>query len=301
MAGPALKTLIIIAPDLALPIFYSYLQQGKPGVDIALAALASRMPDKALPIILDRLQSPDLKIRRQSLSLLRHYPSTPQIDSAMQAVAAGSDSRLALSAKNWLSDQYEADHPESSLFPGEPSYGGKRLGDWLKMKDLNTGDFTPAARDAIQNLGTNAIPALLQRLTYSRPPYCFPKMDININAASGFIALGEKATPALPQLLNLMDSSNEPVALAAMIASCGTGSNAMPFLIKGLSNQFPNVRNEAASLLTDSIGAQFPQQRKQAVPYFVKLLDDPDKDVRMNATNQLKEIDSLAAARAGIK
>jgi hypothetical protein len=30
-------------------------------------------------------------------------------------------------------------------------------------------------------------------------------------------------------------------------------------------------------------------------------LNDPDDDVRMNATNQLKEIDPAAAAKAGIK
>jgi HEAT repeat protein len=30
-------------------------------------------------------------------------------------------------------------------------------------------------------------------------------------------------------------------------------------------------------------------------------LSDPDKDVRMNATNELKEIDPQAAARAGAK
>jgi HEAT repeat protein len=86
-----------------------------------------------------------------------------------------------------------------------------------------------------------------------------------------------------------------------MIATCGTGSNAMPFLIKGLTNQFAEVRNQAANLLTEGIGDKFPEQRKRAIPLFVKLLNDSDDDVRGNATNQLKEIDPATAVKFGIK
>ena len=141
----------------------------------------------------------------------------------------------------------------------------------------------------------------MKRLTYVRPSYCFSPFQININAAGGFIALGEQAKPALPELWRLMDSTTEEIALTAMIAACGTGSNAVPFLIKGLTNEFDGVRNEAANILTDGIGNQFPDLRRQAIPLFVKLLNDPDEDVRGNATNQLKEIDPAAAAKAGIK
>jgi HEAT repeat protein len=96
-------------------------------------------------------------------------------------------------------------------------------------------------------------------------------------------------------------STNKDIALTAMIATCGTGSNAMPFLIKGLTNQFTNVRNLAANTFTEGVGDKFPEQRKQAIPLFIKLLNDPDEDVRLNATNQLKQIDLAAAAKAGIK
>jgi HEAT repeat protein len=75
----------------------------------------------------------------------------------------------------------------------------------------------------------------------------------------------------------------------------------MPFFIKGLTNQFAGVRNEAANNLTDGIGKQFPELRRQAIPLFVKLLNDLDEDVRGNATNQLKEIDPEVASKAGIK
>jgi hypothetical protein len=219
----------------------------------------------------------------------------------MQTVAADPDSDLALAAKGFLTDQYVTNHPDALLFPDEPSYSGKRLGEWLVTNIEGGGDLTTAAKNAIQQMGTNAIPALLKRLVYVRPPYCFNPFQININAAGGFIALGEQAKPALPELWRLMDSTNKEVALTAMIATCGTGSNAMPFLIKGLTNEFDIVRNEAANNLANGIGNQFPELRKQAIPLLVKLLNDPDEDVRLNATNQLKEIDPAAAAQAGIK
>jgi HEAT repeat protein len=301
VAGAALKTLIVIAPDRALPIFTNYLARGKPGINDALRALTEVMPDKALPMVLARLQSPNLAMRREAFGLLRHYPVTLQIDSAMQTVVTDSDSALALAAKGFLTDQYATNHPDAFLFPDEPSYNGKRLGEWLETRIEGGGDFTPAAKDAIHQVGTNAIPALLKRLTYVRPPYCFNPFQININAAGGFIALGEQAKPALPELWLLMDNTNKDTALTAMIATCGTGSNAMPFLIKGLTNPFANVRGQAANILMEGVGDKFPEQRKQAIPLFVKLLNDPDDDVRMNATNQLKEIDPAAAAKAGIK
>jgi HEAT repeat protein len=301
VAGAALKTLIVIAPDRALPIFTNYLVRGKPGINDALRALTEVMPDKALPMVLARLQSPNLAMRREAFGLLRHYPVTSQIDSAMQTIVTDSDSDLALAAKGFLTDQYATNHTDAFLFPDEPSYNGKRLGEWLETRIEGGGDFTPAAKDALHQMGTNAIPALLKRLTYVRPPYCFNPFQININAAGGFIALGEQAKPALPELWLLMDSTNKDTALTAMIATCGTGSNAMPFLIKGLTNSFANVRGQAANILMEGVGDKFPEQRKQAIPLFVKLLNDPDDDVRMNATNQLKEIDPAAAAKAGIK
>jgi HEAT repeat protein len=300
-ASAALRTLIIIAPDRAFPIFTSCLAQGKLKTDAALQALTQVMPDQALPTVLLRLQSPDVATRRRAFGLLRHYPETPQIDSAMQIIATDSDPDLAPAAKKFLTDQYATNHPEASLFPDEPSYSGKRLGEWLETRIEGGGDFTPTAKDAIHQMGTNAIPALLKRLTYERPPYCFSPFQINLNAASGFIALGEQAKPALPELWMLMDSTNKDIALTAMMATCGTGSNAMPFLIKGLTNQFANVRNLAANTLTEGVGDKFPEQRKQAIPLFIKLLNDPDEDVRLNATNQLKEIDPTTAAKAGIK
>ena len=104
-------------------------------------------------------------------------------------------------------------------------------------------------------------------------------------------------SPSQPNELKAGDWANAPVS-ANMIAygsvtTDGAGLAAAGFL--------SDVRNAAADQLTQGPCAQFPEQRKPAIPLFVKLLNDPDESVRMNATNELKEIDPEAAAKAGIK
>jgi HEAT repeat protein len=124
--------------------------------------------------------------------------------------------------------------------------------------------------------------------------------DVSMSGATALIAMREQAKPALPQSMTLMDSNNGDLALRSMIATLGMGVDAMACLVRGLTNRFPTVRSEAANFLTQ-LGEQYPEERKRAVPYMVKLLNDPDKNVRMSVTNELKEIDPRAAARAGVK
>ena len=303
IASAALRTLSVIAPDEALPILTHCIARGKPKTDGALKVLADAVPDKALPLLLDGLQSSDLNRRRVSFRLLSKYPMTPKIESAMQAAAADSNPIISGGAKKILSDKYLADHPLESQFSDEPTYEGKPLGEWLKLYDRQ-GDYaySKEATNAIHHIGTNAIPVLLERLVYVQPPFGLRVYELNTDAIRGFITLGDQALPALPELQKLMDGTNEDFALYAMISACGTGSNAIPILLKGLTNQFANVRGEAVNVFTSSdLAKQFPEQRAKAVPFFVELLHDQDENVRKSATNGLKEIDPRAAAQAGIK
>jgi hypothetical protein len=181
-ASAALRSLILIAPQKTFPLFTNCLALGKPKISDALRALSEVMPDQALPILLLRLQSPDLGIKREAFGLLRHYPATSQIVSAMQPVALDSGSGLAPAAKSYLTEAYESNNPEASLFPDEPSYHGKRLGEWLVMR-TESGDQLPAvATNAICQMGTNVFPALFKRLTYTRPAYCSDPSQINLSA-----------------------------------------------------------------------------------------------------------------------
>ena len=301
-ASASLKTLMTIDLNDALPVLSNYAAHGKIVSDDVLRALAKVAPDKALPIILKRLQSPDSKMRENALGMLLHHPATPEIESVLEKIiATGSVPGFIPQAKGYLTDEYVASHPEETLFTNEPMADGKRLGEWLETRKNNIEDFSPAAKKALHELGTNAIPALLTRLSYARPSYCFPPFQININAACALIALGDQAKGVLPNLSILMDSTNEEISLMAMTASLGTGSNAVPFLIKGLTNSFPDVRNQAAEIVSGDFSNKFPDLRKSAIPLFVKLLNDPDEDVRGNATNELRAMDPTAAALTGIK
>ena len=276
---------------------------------MALRTLAAIAPKEALPVVFNSFNSTNLHRRNRALQLLCEYPITnSDILPAIEMAAKDSNPQTARFAQNFLTKQYEKDHPDDLLsqFPAEAggqSYGGKPLGEWLKLYDRQ-GDYSYSkeATNAIHHIGTNAIPELLERLVYVQPPFGLRAYEVNMDAMRGFIALGEQALPALPKLQTLMDGTNQDFALYAMMSACGTGSNAIPILLKGLTNQFANVRGEAANVLTSGdIAAQFPEQRKQAIPFLLKLLNDPDEDVRMNATNELKELDPATAAKAGIK
>lgn len=299
-ASAALKSLAIIAPNESLPILTNCIARGKPATGGALQALADVAPEMALPIILDRVQSPDLGQRRAAFRLLCHYPMTLKIESAMQTAAADSDSDIAKRAKEILTEKYQNEHPLESQFSGDPSYEGKLLGEWLKMHD-HDGNYSEGAKDAIQHIGTNAIPALLQRLVYVKPPFGLPAWEVNMDAVRGFITLGEQAVPVLPKLQALIDGTNQNIVLYAMLCALGTGTNAIPVLSKGLTNTLADVRSEAAHNLTEGVADRFPECRKEIIPLLVKLLNDPDPDVRRNVRGDLQEIDPVAAAKKGIK
>ena len=286
----------------AFPDLSNAVEHGSPNtVNQALKTMVAVAPDKALPIVFENFRSADAHRRKISVELLNQYPATNlEIQTALQQSASDPDSALARRARELITKQYQAEHPIESQFSDDPSFEGKSLGEWLKTHDTE-GAFSENAKRAIQQMGTSAIPALLKRINYVQPPFGLRAPEVNLDAVRGFITLGEQTATVLPQLGTLMDSTNKDTALYAMLATLGTGSNAMPYLIKGLTNQFPDVRNEAANTLTEGVGDKFPEQRKQAIPLFIKLLNDPDDDVRMNATNQFKQIDPTAAAKAGIK
>jgi hypothetical protein len=172
----------------------------------ALRALVAIAPEEALPLVLETFRSPDPRTRSASLALLCKYPvQTPAVQSAIHQAASDADPRVSRYAKRYITEQYEKEHPVESQFPDEPSYGGKPLGEWLKMHDRE-GNFTENAKSALQEMGTNAIPALLKRLAYREPPFNLPPSRVNpkaqmgLEAARGFIELGEQARPAIPQL-----------------------------------------------------------------------------------------------------
>jgi HEAT repeat protein len=199
----------------------------------------------------------------------------------------------------------------------EPRYQGKALSAWLA--DLNTGpivqgDYTgethDTAADAFRHIGTNALPQLLNGLRAKDSPLksaCLnalrnhrefrnifhPADETRASAAQGFKALGPMAKPAIPELtviLNDPDTSLESAFCLLFIGKDGV----LP-LVQALTNNQPRVQHWAAFALCHK-----PTLAQPAVPTFLKLLSDPDADVRTKASWALKIINPEAAAKAGV-
>jgi HEAT repeat protein len=299
----ATKALVAIAPIKAVPVLSNAVVNGSPETLITtLRDLKSVAPTLALKMALDAFQSPDARRRLRAVSVALDYKiATPGIGDALKQAKADSDPEVAERALMTMKQmmQTERASPDDDVqFPNEPSYQGKSLGEWLKLR--RGWELSTNAVEAVRNLGTNAISALLARLSYKDPVFDLYSYDVSMVGVTGMIALREQAKPALPALTALMNSNDQELAMCAMLATFGTGADAIPSVISGLTNRFPDVRDEAASELAE-LGSQFPEQSKTAIPLLLKLLNDPDGYVRIAATNGLKQIDPKAAAQAGIK
>jgi len=297
----ALKTLPAVAPAEAQTVLSNVVVNGSPDMlGVALKGLKIIRPELALEMTLAQFRSPDARRRARVVRLAVDYTvATTAIVEALKFAAADGDPDVAKRAtvvmREMVQKQKEATKGKVML-PGEPVYQGRPLGEWLAERDRD-GQFSSGAKAALQALGTNAIPALLARLAYREPVFGLPDFDVSVGATSALITLGEHARPALPALTALMDGDDQQPALLAMMATLGTGADAAPCLMKGLTNRFADVRNEAAGAMTGDWGKQFPELRKQAMPLLVKLLDDPDQSVRMNVTNGLKYLDQEPPSR----
>jgi HEAT repeat protein len=300
----ALRALPALAPASALPILSNAVVAGSPRImGTALRALKPMAPELALEMTLAKLHEDAPPRQLVALSVAGTYDvETPGIAEALKSAAQASDPEVSQRAKTAMRDmvqkQKERRGPNVQI-ANEPSHQGKPLGEWLGMWQDESGLSTNAV-EALRQMGTNMIPALLARLTYKEPVFNLDDYDVGMGAARALIALRNDAKPALPALAALMDSDSEDIALRAMIATLGTGTNAFPCLLKGFTSRFSVVRSEAAHFIAEW-GAPFPEQQKQAVPCIIRLLEDPDEQVRTSATNDLQELDPQAAAKAGIK
>lgn len=293
-AGAALKALPAIAPAEAIPVLSNTVVNGSPelsgGALISLKAIA---PEMALEMMLSTIRSNGSHRRLRAMSVAASYDlHTSGLADALKAAAADSDpdiaKRAAMTMRHLVNKQKEQSTNPIQL-PNEPSHAGKSLGEWLKRRK-DGWELSAYAIEALRSMGTHATSALLARLAYREPVFGLYDYDVGMEAVGAFISLPDQARPALPALAKLMDSDDSGIALRAMLATLGTGTNAMPCLIKGLTNRFPDVRHEAANYLTGEWSAQFPEQRKQALPLLLKLLNDPDQNVRMTATNGISQI-----------
>ena len=168
----------------------------------ALRSLVSIAPGRALPVALGWLRSSDSDRRARAAGVLGQFPSaSDEILDALRAAAADPDPKVAQEATASLRQYRDKEREQGGgvvVIEGEPSYGGRRLGAWLKHRpDQN--DVPEDVRRAVWGMGTNAIPALLARLVYRDPGFGLADDDASIEAVSGFIVLGELGGTCAPE------------------------------------------------------------------------------------------------------
>jgi len=304
-AKAALTAIPKVAPSKAVGILSNTVAIGNPNLMYtAVSQLRPIQEELALHLLIEQLRSPEQLRKLRAVEVAATYEATtPGLADALKAAAKDSSSDLSRQAKltmRGLVQKHKEKNGTRVDIAGEPSYEGKSLGEWLEMREREGGLATNAVV-ALNHMGTNLIAVLVGRLSYREPIFDLPDENVSMGAAFGLMALKEKAVPALPQLRSLMNSEDQGLALRAMIATVGTGKEAASCIIAGLTNNHPVVRSEAASVLSCDWSAQFPDVREMAKIEIVKLLEDPDPDVRVSATNDLWEMDRKLALKNGIK
>ena len=195
----------------------------------------------------------------------------------------------------------------------EPSYRGRKLSDWVSLYSLHPQD--QEAGEAVRQIGTNALPSLLQWIQYEQPGWRARIVDWldqrpwvardNLLhklvegpggtrpswAIWGFEALGGKALPAVADLARIMHDSKSGVArMNAQSVLVRMPGDTVLILAEGLTDKSAETRASVAAYLSDR-RAQFPNESfvypAPAVPVLVRALNDEDPRVVVAAAISL--------------
>ena len=142
--------------------------------------------------------------------------------------------------------------------------------------------------------GKSAVPALVELLNSQ-------DQDVRLSAADCLGNIGPDAKAAVPLLLPYLNSTNRIVAWDTTL---NLGRIHMePELVVPVLVQQLVATNISMRYRGTTIGAlaEFGERAKEAVPHLIPFLTDADEDKRASATNALKTIDAVAAAKAGVR
>ncbi len=197
----------------------------------------------------------------------------------------------------------------------EPVYQGKTLTEWLEV--YNTGGQTETnyakTREAVEHVGTNAIPTLLRMLrkTDSRLKmkwYEFVywqrvfKIKViyaswrNQEAAMGFRILGGRARAAVPGLIKIYEENISPTSASYAAEALGAigrdAKAAVPSLLSVLNSvKDPNDPRRAASV--KALG-EIGEEPAQVVPVLIGCLRDSNTWVQTWALGALESFGPAA-------
>ncbi len=180
----------------------------------------------------------------------------------------------------------------AAVWRGEPRYKGRTLTHWLAVHQkaaLNSPRERESA-EAIRQIGTNALPYLVARLTHHISPWRLKVVgmavhlpspvdgwvsktvlgaeDLLLAADDGFTLLGAQAAPAAPELIRLLnDKETWDIAIVALQ---DIGEAAVPDLVTALTNRANSLRVRAgAAQVLGSVGTN-----STVVPALASCLQD---------------------------
>ena len=199
----------------------------------------------------------------------------------------------------------------------EPSYNGKPLSEWLlilKIGNTSTGERVEddiEAREAVRQMGTNAIPTLLDilgandrskgwvlsklkskgfREMYHNPNV--PTDDFHDTGVMAFGLLGTNAIPAIPKIKKLLDDWETCSGAAQVLV--GLGPAGWDTLTNGLYNSDDNVRG----VTLWAIGSKSTMDSNAIARIMIAALKDPDMVNRTTAIRYLGSKDPAVAIPA---
>ena len=195
----------------------------------------------------------------------------------------------------------------------EPSYNGLTLSQCLEIcagrSSLPDGPSYSQAIDAVEHIGTNALPwlvewtacndsaskaklrALLQRLprrlaTVFRFADPYDRRQIG---TIGFAILGERASPAVPDLVRVIDSRNSQmvVKLAAVEALEHIGRAGVPILLRLIAERRRNPSLAIFAVYCLSGTADLGTNRLTAAALLIECLQEKDLDLTRYAAEAI--------------
>jgi hypothetical protein len=207
------------------------------------------------------------------------------------------------------------------LWPGkddEPSYEGKRLSQWVLELRFGYPDEPQddgKAQVAVRQIGTNAIPYLLEWVFYKSPfedrlnqfggwlpaPLRFnvgsSKQKRSFGAILAFQAIGEKAKPALPILIHcLTDSPDQTSVLRAKATLVYIQGPAAIELARRMADQSTAQREKLAGILAFMSWENVDPN--QVAPFLQACATDTNRVVAETAAACLDKTNSMTQRKA---
>jgi hypothetical protein len=231
--------------------------------------------------------------------------------------------------------------------PKEPEYNGKKLSEWLRAYELPVNPVASfeqwrakwrAADEAVQHIGTNALPWLVRWIAYE-PPKWKERIEglvskvpastipswyywddaLTKDAEHAFEVLGTNAAAAVPQLIQIVKQPRRELKQElAMTALSHVGKDGFPALLAALKDKDPHTKSTAAVCIYKMFGRgvdvspaipelllldrEIEKSNPAAYPHycFVPLFDDEPAFLIAALSNCLGHVDARVRVEAVI-